>query len=51
MGLERDEAKNRANVRKHGFDFAEAEELFRGPLLIRPDTEQDSARSDGLELG
>ena len=39
--LEWDEAKNRSNIRKHGFDFAEAEELFRGPLLIRPDTDQD----------
>ena len=30
MRLEWDEAKNRSNIRKHGFDFAEAEELFRG---------------------
>ena len=44
MRFEWDEAKNRANIRKHGFDFAEAEEMFRGVLLVRPDT----PRSDGL---
>jgi uncharacterized protein len=36
-----DEAKNRANIRKHGFDFAEAEEMFRGFLLARPDRRED----------
>lgn len=30
MRLEWDQSKNRANVRKHGFDFSEAEEMFRG---------------------
>jgi len=51
MKLEWDEAKNRSNLRKHGFDFADAEELFRGALLIRPDTVRTTARNDGLELG
>jgi hypothetical protein len=32
MKIEWDEAKNRANIRKHGFDFADAEEVFRGIL-------------------
>jgi uncharacterized DUF497 family protein len=41
MRFEWDEAKNRANVRKHGFHFAEAEEMFDGPLLVRPDTRED----------
>jgi len=41
MTFEWDEAKNRANIRKHGFDFADAEEMFRGPLLVRPDTRED----------
>jgi uncharacterized DUF497 family protein len=35
--FEWDEAKNRLNIRKHGFDFAEAEEMFRGFFLVRPD--------------
>jgi len=25
----------------HGFDFAEADELFRGVLLVAPDTRED----------
>jgi len=41
MVFEWDEAKNRANIRKHGFDFADAEEMFRGFLLVRPDTRED----------
>jgi uncharacterized protein len=41
MTFEWDEAKNRANTRKHGFDFAEAEELFRGVLVVEPDTRED----------
>jgi hypothetical protein len=41
MDFEWEEAKNRANVRKHGFDFAETEEMFGGFLLILPDTRED----------
>ena len=33
MIFEWDEAKNRSNIRKHGLDFAEAEEMFRGVLI------------------
>jgi|SRR5580704_12394026 uncharacterized protein len=49
--FEWDEAKNRANLRKHGFDFAEAEELFRGFLLIRPDTREDYGEKRWLGIG
>lgn len=35
------ETKNRANLRKHGFHFAEAKEMFRGDLLVRPDVRED----------
>ena len=41
MTWEWDETKNRANVRKHGFDFADAEEMFRGLLIVNPDTRED----------
>jgi hypothetical protein len=41
MIFEWDEAKNNANIRKHGFHFAEAEEMFRGTLLVRPDIAED----------
>lgn len=41
MTFEWDEVKNRINIRKHGFHFAEAAEMFNGPLLVRPDTRED----------
>jgi uncharacterized DUF497 family protein len=41
MILEWDTAKNLSNIQKHGFDFAEAEELFRGLLVVDPDTRED----------
>jgi uncharacterized protein len=41
MRFEWDEVKNRANIRMHGFDFADAEEMFRSPLLAHPDTRED----------
>ena len=52
MNFEWDEAKNRANIRKHGFDFAR-----RGRVVSRPCTRsaryglRTMARSDGLESG
>ena len=41
MKFEWDEAKNRANIRKHGFDFVDAEQMFRGVLIAEPDTRED----------
>ena len=41
MIFEWDEAKNRANIRKHGFDLADAAEMFRGVLVADPDTRED----------
>ena len=41
MKLEWNEAKNRSNVRKHGFDFQDAEEIFRGVVVAEPDTRED----------
>jgi uncharacterized DUF497 family protein len=41
MTFEWNEGKNRANIKKHGFDFAEAEEMFRGVLVAKPDTRED----------
>ena len=45
MRFEWDEAKNRTNIRKHGFDFAEAEEMFRGVLLVAWDWHGSGAGS------
>lgn len=51
MRLEWDEAKNRANLRKHGFDFEDGEELFRGRLVIDADTRKDYGESRWTGLG
>lgn len=51
MKFEWDESKNRANIRKHGFHFAEAEEMFRGVLLVRPDTREDYGEQRWIGIG
>lgn len=51
MEFERDPAKNTANVRKHEFDFADAEECFRSPLLVREDTRRDYGEQRRVALG
>jgi uncharacterized protein len=51
MNFEWDESKNRANIRKHGLDFADAEELFRGILLVRPDMRQDYGEERWTGIG
>jgi uncharacterized protein len=51
MLIEWDEAKNRANIRKHGFDFADAEEMFRGALVGAADTRTDYGESRWTGLG
>jgi uncharacterized DUF497 family protein len=51
MNFEWDEAKNHANIRKHGFHFAEAEEMFRGALLACPDTREDYGEERWIGIG
>ena len=51
MEFEWDESKNRANARKHGFDFNDAQEMFRGFLLIRPDTREDYGEERWIGIG
>jgi uncharacterized DUF497 family protein len=51
MIFEWDEAKNRSNIRKHGLDFADAEEMFCGVLVIRPDTDEDYDEERWLGIG
>jgi uncharacterized DUF497 family protein len=51
MTFEWDEAKNRSNMRKHGLDFADAEEMFRGFLIIRPDTREDYGEERWIGIG
>ncbi len=51
MDFEWDEAKNRANIRKHGYDFADAKEMFRGLLLVDADTRKDYGESRWTGVG
>src|ERR1017187_8302272 len=51
MILEWNQAKNRSNVRKHGFDFADAEEMFRGLLMVEPDTREDYGEKGWRGIG
>jgi uncharacterized DUF497 family protein len=51
MKFEWDASKNRENIRKHGFDFRDAEEIFRGALLAEPDTREDYGEKRWTGLG
>jgi uncharacterized DUF497 family protein len=51
MIFEWDEAKNRVNIRKHGFNFADAEEMFRGLLLVRSDVREDYGEERWIGIG
>lgn len=45
------ERKNKANIKKHGFDFADAEEVFDGPMYIAPDTREDYGEDRWIGVG
>jgi uncharacterized DUF497 family protein len=49
--FEWNEAKNDANIRKHGFDFFDAEEMFRGTLVVRADLRRDYGENRWLGIG
>jgi uncharacterized protein len=49
--FEWDEAKNRANLQKHGLDFADAEEMFRLEFFYEPDTREDYGEKRWVGLG
>jgi uncharacterized DUF497 family protein len=51
LKFEWDEVKRRANIQKHGFDFADAEEMFAGILLVRPDLREDYGESRWVGIG
>ena len=51
MRFERDEAKNKENIRKHGIDFADAQEGFQGPLLVEVDTRQEYGEDRWIGIG
>ncbi len=46
-----DEAKREANLRKHGLDFADAEKVFVGPLVLIEDTSEDYGEQRMIGIG
>ena len=46
-----DERKNKANNKKHGFDCADAEEVFDGPIYVAPDTHEDYGEDRWIGIG
>jgi uncharacterized DUF497 family protein len=46
--FEWDEKKNRQNIRKHGFDFVDAEEMFAASFSSRPTFERTTEKAAGL---
>ena len=51
MTFEWDGAKNRANRKKHGLDFADAHLVFAGPILTFEDLKQPYGESRYLTVG
>ena len=51
MTFEWEETKNRSNIRKHGLDFADAVEMFRGVLIVDPDTREDYGEKRWVGIG
>ena len=50
-GFEWDEAKNRANIRKHRIDFRDAVRIFEKPTLDRVDTREDYGEARTNSVG
>lgn len=51
MRFEWDDEKNKSNIRKHGFDFADAWEIFEAPLLAALDDRQDYGEARWIGIG
>lgn len=51
MEFEWNENKNTENIRKHGFDFADAWEIFESPMLARLDTREDYGEDRWVGIG
>jgi uncharacterized DUF497 family protein len=51
MRFEWDEAKNQANVRKHGIDFNDVPDMFQHPMLALRDDRADYCEERWVGLG
>jgi uncharacterized DUF497 family protein len=51
MRFEWDGRKNQANIQKHGFDFADAWEIFESPMLVALDERADYGEDRWIGIG
>ncbi len=51
MKFDWDEKKNKANIRKHGFDFVDAAEVFELPMLTGVDRREDYTEDRFVGIG
>ena len=51
MRFEWDESKNEENLRKHGLDFADAQEVFELPTLVAVDKREANGEDRYLAIG
>ncbi len=51
MDFEWDEAKDEANIAKHGISFDEATGIFNGPILQREDSRRDYGETRFTAIG
>ena len=46
-----DETKRQANIAKHGLDFADAEKVFAGPIVLYEDDRSDYGEQRMVRIG
>ena len=46
-----DETKRQTNLQKHGLDFADAEKVFNGPLVLFEDTRENHGEQRMIGIG
>ena len=46
-----DESKRQANLKKHGLDFADAEKVFDGPMVLVGDNSKDYGEQRMIGIG
>ena len=51
MEFEWDEAKNQANIRKHGIEFETAKRIFEGPVATSLDRRRDYGEDRSISVG
>ncbi|MFQ5594270.1 MAG: BrnT family toxin [Anaerolineae bacterium] len=51
MQFEWDEQKNQANIRRRGLDFADAAQVFDGPMIVNLDTRQGYEEERWIGIG